>query len=475
MKTFLNWLKNKINENQDPKTIRDLGIDGVPDGVKKQIDVFSSDDWLRAVDAGREYQMIKFADVKFDSIEKYYANLDQSINTIRDIKTLKIGQKIADYAIRKTPYWVVTGVDETKNVVYLDPIKPNPYVPDASGKMVGAGGHEFTAHDFDVMSGEYESRKIDQLLDIINSKNYHDPRDVAYILLGTVPVQSGPNGSQGGWYNVFDRHNRGSLKSMTIEQIIQKDAETLKKLGFSVPAKSLNGTIKPDAWNAYVEGGYVPRGQEQESQLEEEDFQDAQTMAKIILTHNQPQIRERNADLLIKMYSDNPDGFEPLIRDVSMKLAAQPQFGKDFDRNYNVKGKFIWLAWHNKWQDILDAFQDSPESDNRRYVSHGYKESGNVDAIIEMIKKETSSEAVGSMLNDLWSMKFEGKISYFTSAEEKVSIYKKLFEEDAESKDVVIFFCSNKDKIKKVIDNHQYHKKDGGIIFDRFSKLCELI
>lgn len=435
---------------------------------------FSGDEWLRGVESGDVLQRIKFGDVKFDTIEKYYVVLDKAMTTITNIDNLRIGQKIADYVVSETPYWKIKDLDKEKNTIYLEPIPPNPYVPNEEGKIIGAGGHEFTAHDFDVMSGEYESTKIDKILDIINSKNYHDPRDIQYILLGTVPLQIGPNGSQGGWYNVSDRHNRGSMKGLSLEEIIKKDANTLKKLGFSVPPRSLDGTIDPYVWGSYVEGGYIPHNKEEESKLEEEDFSDPKKMAEIILSHKQPGIRNRNAEKLIRMYG-NDESLESLVKEVAKKLAIQPQYGIDMDRNYDVKGKFIWLAWHKKWKDILDAFKNSPDPDNRRYVSYGYADIGDVDSVLGMMSKEESSETISSMLSKLWEIKFDKKVSFFTTPRQKEEMYKKLLQSDTECKKIINFICSNKNKIMDVLNSHPYHKKDGNIYLEKFINLCNLL
>lgn len=182
-------------------------------------------DWLFKEEGGKRIIKIHFASVKYDTVDKYYVDLSKArgmlisgggIKEKFKASDVKVGDLVEDMVPSAVPYWKVHDIDVDKNIIYLEPYGKNPFVPSASGEIVGAGGHKFGQHDFDVMSGDYERKRIDDILDIINKKKYHDIDDIAYILLGTVPVEVGPNGSQGGWYNVGDGNNRGSLKGMEV-------------------------------------------------------------------------------------------------------------------------------------------------------------------------------------------------------------------------------------------------------------------
>lgn len=162
-------------------------------------------------------------------------------------KSMSKNQLVADYAINMTPYWKITSIQG--NRINLQPIEKNPF---ATG--VGAGGAKLTQHDVKVYSGEYEKDRINKAHQAISSGNA-DVDDVKYLLLGTVPVQMGPNGSQGGWYNPYDvRNNRGGQKNLSEQQIIKQDAIQLKEWGFDVPKSALEGSISARAWEEWLDG-----------------------------------------------------------------------------------------------------------------------------------------------------------------------------------------------------------------------------
>lgn len=413
---------------------------------------------------------IKFNDVKFNTEDKYYVDLKNSINNI-DINKIKIGDKIQDYVVSETPYWKV--IDINNNILYLKPIKPNPFVPNASGEIVGAGGHVFNQHDFDVMSGDYESDRIDHLLDLINKKNYHDISDIAYILLGTVPTQGGPNGSQGGWYNSSDRHNRGKIKGMEEIDIIKKDANTIKnKLKLSVPDSALDGSINPTSWNNFVQSGDMYGKELEKSKLPEEHFSDPSKMAEIVLSHQQPYIRKRNAELLIKAFYDNSN-LLPLIKNTAIQIAKQPSYGKEHDKNYLLKEKFIFLAKKQNWPDVLHAFHDSPHPSNRRSIADSYGEHENLSQLLKMLVNEESPEAIERILSNMYRVIFK---EHYNSSNWDFPLEKEdaleLLKNNPIAKQIVSFICTNKNKIKKTLVDDDYYSKDANYYLKKFIDLC---
>lgn len=394
------------------------------------------------------HHRIKFNDVKFDTIEKYYADIDKAKSTITDLDKINIGDKIADYVASNAPYWIVTNIDETKKRIFLEPIPPNPYTPNPEGKVIGAGGHEFTQHDFDVASGSYEKERIDHLLDIINKKEYHDINDVKYILLGTVPVQMGPNGAQGGWYNCRDIHsNRGGKKGMEPEEIIKKDAETLKnKLGFSVPQSALNGTLKPSLWNDFVDGSSGFYNDYEHYKLPEEDHDVPEKIAEIILTHKQPSVRKRNAEILLRKFGDN-EKYTDLIRKIALEFAKQPAVGEHYDKNYLAKEMFIRKAEREKWYDILEAFENAPDANNRKYVAFAYDEDKDTDKLIRMFNRETRAEPMSIILQKLAKKAFTDHNN---------------IDDGGRSNELYKFIFDNEDKIKRIAENEKdtYYDKE---------------
>lgn len=413
---------------------------------------------------------IKFNDVKHNTIDKYYVNLKNSINNI-DISLVEIGDKIQDYTLNETPLWKVIDIDLDNNILYLEPIKPNPFVPNASGEIVGAGGNVFNQYDFDVMSGDYENDRIDHLLDLINKKNYHDISDIAYILLGTVPNQVGANGSQGGWYNSSNRNNRGQIKGMKEIDIIKKDANTIKnKLKLSVPDSALDGSINPTSWNNFVQSGDMYGKELEKSKLPEENFSDTSKMAEIVLSHPQPYIRNRNANLLIKAFYDNSN-LLPLIKNTAFQLAKQPSYGKEYDKNYLSKEKFISLARQQNWPDVVLAFHNSPHPTNRTYVADAYGKHENLSQLLKMLENEQSPKVIGRILSNMYHLIFK---EHFNSSNWDFPLKKEdaleLLKNNPMAKQIVSFICTNKNKIKKaLVDDDSY---DPNYYLKKFIDLC---
>jgi hypothetical protein len=196
--------------------------------------------------------MHRFSDVRKDDKGYFILKSDNPAGG-----KMRAGDQLADQAINMTPYWMVSGIDGDR--INLTPIGSNPL---KSG--VGAGGAKITKHDIDVYTGEYERKRVQQINEAIDAGTL-DIDTFKYLLLGTVPVNFGPNGAQGGWYNPTDSYsNRGGRKGMQPREIMMADAQTLKDHGIPVPVKALDGTMDPHDWGSWVEGNgsnttYIPR------------------------------------------------------------------------------------------------------------------------------------------------------------------------------------------------------------------------
>lgn len=196
--------------------------------------------------------MHRFSDVRKDDHGYFILKSDNPAGS-----KMRVGDQLADHALNMTPYWSVSSVDGDR--VNLTPIGSNPL---KTG--VGAGGAKITKHDIDVYTGDYERKRVEKINEAIDSGNL-DIDTIKYILLGTVPLQFGPNGSQGGWYSPTDSYsNRGGRKGMQPREIMMADAQTLKDHGIPVPVKALDGTMDPHDWGSWVEGNgsnttYIPK------------------------------------------------------------------------------------------------------------------------------------------------------------------------------------------------------------------------
>lgn len=375
--------------------------------------------------------MLHFQNAKHDEIEGWYFDFFEDPGSIRDINDVSIGDKVADYSLNMTPYWTVNGIDENKGRIYVTPIEPNPI---ATGK--GAGGATWTQHDTDVQSGDFERQYTDRILKAWQAGEIDDISDVKYILLGTIPVHIGPNLSQGGWYSAGDWHTRGAKKGMDGKEIMMADAKTLKDtFGLAVPAKALTGELDLYKWNQFVGGSHDA---DDETSIEGENYQSAQAMVRMIITHPQPQIKVRNAEKLIDFFmGENIDlkaddwekqrddrlamkrvrkEIEPLVKECAKQLSKT--FSKKQDKLWNfdpywlAKEKFILLAGRMRWNDILQMYENSPDSTNRRFVFETYSggygghkagEKGpvSVDKMWKMLDNEIRAENICKFMYEI--------------------------------------------------------------------------
>jgi hypothetical protein len=388
--------------------------------------------------------MIPFKDVERDEIEGYYFNWSKhhSGGSISDLSKVNVGDKVADYALNWTAYWIVSGVDEKKGWVYLNPIEPNPMVTG-----VGAGGKKIDQWDMDVLSGKYETERVNDILATWKSGKAHGKQDVAYLLLGTVPLNFGPNGAQGGWYNTNDiRSNRGGQKGMDAKDIMKRDAEILKgQFGFDIPAKALSGELDTGVWTGFV-SGQVDDENLDDTRLEGEDFKSAQACAKMVLTHREPAIKLRNVEKLLDLYANYAkyradikkvykkqdydyekmkpelDALEEkwksghytdgsildLIHRTALKLSkifVTGQYGDYHDPYWHVKEKLIVFGAQQGWRDVLELYERTLDRDNRWRVYHAYEELKDIPKMLKMLSGEKTAENILRFLQGLKRLK----------------------------------------------------------------------
>jgi len=188
--------------------------------------------------------MHKFSDIRSDANGFFILHDDNP-----DAWRMQEGDLIQDVAVGPQPYWQVAANDhfETKRVD-LKPIGSNPFLTG-----VGAGGAKITKADIKVMTGEYEDDRVNAIHELLQSGNAEQISQVAYILAGTVGLNFGPNGPQGGWYNAGDTwSNRGGRQYMTAEAIVKNDAKMLRRMGFSIPDPAIAGEITDCEWSQFI-------------------------------------------------------------------------------------------------------------------------------------------------------------------------------------------------------------------------------
>lgn len=424
---FRKWLENE--EKIDPE-IQKIIADFRKQSQMRQIN--QQGGIGKALHKEHGVWLLPFSAVKKDSKEGWYVDWSETPGSISDIEDVQIGDKVADYAINMTPYWEISGTDPQKNRIYLTPIEPNPFLTG-----IGAGGKKLGQHDYEVHSGEYERKAIDHVLDRWKKGEAHSIQDIAYLLLGAVPVQMGPNGSQGGWYASRDTgSNRGGRKGMSAKEIMQKDAETAKRqFGFSVPIKALSGEIDPYEWDQFIDGQTTSK----DSQVEGENFDDPKVMLKMILNNPQPQIKMRNWKVLTDEYRGTEGyrkesrslGYDqtekkwkagdykrkellPYIKQAAIGLAQMDTPGER-DPYWHLKEKAIVFAGQHGWNDVLELFENSKDPTNRKYLfdqytgdryghtsENGEKKQPNEKKLFELLENETNAEVLQDALSFLY-------------------------------------------------------------------------
>jgi hypothetical protein len=203
-----------------------------------------------------EYEPGRVPRISFPAVQKdddrFYVDLDR----FPAMRGLRRGQGLTDAytaALHPPIYWQVTSLEPGR--AWLAPVPPNPL---STG--IGAGGATITDRDVEVLSGDYERKALAYAKSKLESGTATID-DVRYLLLGTVAVNFGPNGAQGGWYNPSDRSNRGGRKGLSPEQVVHVDARWLADHGFAVPVAALEWPIRiaVDDWGEWVQGPPDPR------------------------------------------------------------------------------------------------------------------------------------------------------------------------------------------------------------------------
>ncbi len=381
-----------------------------------------------------------FSRAKRDSQEGWYLDwkaLPGDIFTEQgrtsDINALQNGDMVEDSVASSVPYWRIGWVDANIGRVYVEPIEPNPFL-----NNVGAGGKELNEHDYEVHSGDYEKKKVDEYLDLVRSGKYSDIRDITYLLKGTVPVNFGPNGAQGGWYNASDvRSNRGGQQNIDAKTIMMNDAKTIQqKLKLDVPPAALSGEMSPREWTDFVNGDYslIPS-----TALNGENWNDPAISSNFVMNHPQPQIKLRNFDAIMNVFNPFPrqqinkiwqeeqdsevarsksDPIEAAFKrgdfmrqdiksqvhqltlDIaSLKHPTQDKTG--FDPYYLLKEKAMSYANQFGWSDVIDAYVNSHDEDNRAEAARILGQNKQIDKLLQMEAREKHPKALIGIIRGL--------------------------------------------------------------------------
>lgn len=366
--------------------------------------------------------------------EGYYIDWFENPGSIRYLEKVQIGDKVADFALNMTPYWEVNFVDEDKGQIWLTPIDPNPYI---TGQ--GAGGAEWTSHDEEVSSGQYEDRRQNEIINAIRTKEIASPSDVKYLLKGTIPVHIGPNLSQGGWYSASDlSHNRGGREGLGFKDIQQADAIALSKLGFQVPQLALDGKMDPEVWSRFIDGSSIdPKDEEtkfEQLKLPGENWNDLHSVINFILNNPVPEVKVRNWYVLKQMVNPFPvrkrkldegetyeDYYEkrqqlidkwknkefldksklPIIRDVCIKTSTIKHPRMKYDPYWLLKEKAMEFAQEYNWHDVLSLFVNDRDFNVRESLINVLERSKNVDLLVQMFESEDRASNMEKIVNAL--------------------------------------------------------------------------
>lgn len=326
-----------------------------------------------------------------------------TFNDNPDAWRMRAGDLLQDVSLNRTPYWRVTANIQDVERVDLEPFGANPLVTG-----VGAGGARITKEDLRVLTGEYEDERVTAINTKILNGDYEDIADIKYILWGTCALRFGPNGPEGGWYNAGDYYsNRGGKQGMRSREIMQADADTIRKLGFLL-ADGVEDVIDEYEWNRFVDAGYhlfsdmfeikpidfdaiqvtidryvENRGLTSEYwsdfksrwnkrdtwskwllfKTEEEDYNDIDSAIKLLFT-SQNDVQMRSAMRCLSCMASSPDEHE-----VNKARNALYSFLEIGDGYWYVNEKVI-IAFQDVFQDVdaLLLAANLPDDDNRRYA-----------------------------------------------------------------------------------------------------------
>lgn len=399
----------------------------------------SDHDFQRRVHRARGFWLYPFSKVKQQSGEGWFIDWLGEPEGI-PIDEVEIGHKVADWSLNETVYWTVRDVDVDHGRIWLEPTDENPFITG-----VGAGGARLTDWDWKALTGEAHKEGVNRALRWVQAgcKARYDV--FTKLLKGVVPTQFGPNGAQGGWYNVDDTSNVGSREGMTKREIVAWDAHALARLGLDVPASALRGEVDPDVWTRFVDGSDETSGKMRQTLLEGEDWGDPNVAIRFVLEHPVSSIKLRNWNALLDLWQPTPRpmieratapsrwedpawvarykriskdiedrwragefvrrDLEPVVRKLASTVFdlknEQCQESMDFDPYYQLKERAINLAGREGWREVLRAHEDAFDPGNRKYVAWGWKELGDAQALLRMEAKERHPEPLASILSSL--------------------------------------------------------------------------
>lgn len=374
------------------------------------------------------------------------------------IDAVQPGDAIASDLLVDEPMWIVEWVDPDTSRIFVQPAPTNPF---ASG--VGAGGAVLTEHDFEVFSGEFETKRVNAILDRINAGEVQSYNDVAYLLLGTVPVRMGPNGAEGGWYLSRDTWStRGAQQGLSPAEIQARDAATLQRIGLPVPPAALAGELPDDVWDNLVKTpsrNPFGRWNDPGPLFEGEDFEDPEAMVRMVATHPLSSVKDRNLEHLaewarprgpviqlrdevgdryaslidnarsagdleeVRMlvdlraseydtldfawrrgdFDEDPSRVEWLRKAITIAARLPVPAGAPFDPHYLVREHAINEAVYRLGdRSLLPLFEEAPDPETRALVARLYGERGMFEPLEKMVRVETHPQALRAILNGIW-------------------------------------------------------------------------
>lgn len=292
----------------------------------------------------------------------------------------EVGDGVWDYNMHSAlgdgkPIWTVVWMDEKKGTLTVVPTEDNPL---SSG--VGAGGRLLEDFDYLVQSGEFETEQVDRILQIIGSKSYHQPADVAYVLLGTVPMRFGANGAEGGWYNAHDtRSNRGGMRGMDDKEIVMKDAAALKKMGFTLPVGALEGKIDSMTWTDFVNRGSVSSRASKEMRFDSEEK--GKDIVDLIASERSPKVVGMMFERLVQSGAKDEQ-----VAEAVKAIGAKEGGNGEVDPYFLVKENAIGWAKRHGMHELILPFVESEDSDVSSYAMTALVTLGAADPIVLMRK-----------------------------------------------------------------------------------------
>ncbi len=309
----------------------------------------------------------------------------------KPVGEVEVGEGVWDYNLNvlredAKPMWTVEWVDEEKGTLTVVPTEDNPLY---SG--IGAGGRELNDFDYLVQSGEWEKEAIDRVLGIIGSKSYHQPADVSYVLLGTVPMRFGANGAEGGWYNAHDtRSNRGGMRGMNEEEIVMRDAAALKKMGFTLPVGALEGKMDAMHWTDFVNRGSMSRSKD--VRFDSEDG--SRSLEELVTNERNPKV----ARMMFERLTHSGSGAdEERVADVVKRIGEKKGGDGDQDPYFMLKEDAIGWAKRRGRHDLILPFADSEDSDVSASATRALAELGAADPVA-LMRKARRMKAVYGLL-----------------------------------------------------------------------------